>query len=278
MRGFLALLSTALLAQVSQPTKTQPAPTRPKTSATSGSTAAKTGSSAAKTGSSAAKTGSSAATRPANQAKNSATVTPANMTDEQKTIYALGLSIARSISQFDLSPAELDIVKQAITDAGAGKPAVPLETWGPRIQGFAQARTQRVSEREKAASSDYLTKAAAESGVVKTESGLLYKELVPGTGASPKPTDTVKVNYRGTLINGQEFDSSYARNAPAEFALNRVIPCWTEGVQKMKVGGKARLVCPAQIAYGDRGQPGIPGGAALIFEIELLDIVPGSPQ
>jgi len=200
------------------------------------------------------------------------------MTDEQKTIYALGLSVARSISQFDLSPAELDIVKQAIADAAAGKPAVPIETWGPKIQAFAQERGQRVAEREKAESTAYLAKAAAEPDVLKTESGLIYKELVPGTGASPKATDAVKVNYRGTLVNGQEFDSSYARNAPAEFALNRVIPCWTEGVQKMKVGGKARLVCPAQIAYGDRGQPGIPGGAALIFEIELLDIVAGTPQ
>jgi len=200
------------------------------------------------------------------------------MTEEQKTIYALGLSISRSISQFDLSPAELDIVKQAITDAAAGKPAVELETWGPKIQGFAQARAQKVADREKEVATAYLAKAASEPGVVKTDSGLLYRELVPGTGPSPKPTDTVKVNYRGTLVNGKEFDSSYARNAPAEFALNRVIPCWTEGVQKMKVGGKATLVCPAQIAYGERGQPGIPAGAALIFQIELLEITGGTPQ
>ncbi len=270
MRGILVLLSTALLAQVTPPTKPQATQTKPKTTTSTGSTATKSGSTAAKTGSSAA--------RPANAAKNQTPLTAATMTDEQKTIYALGLSIARSISQFDLSPAELDIVKQAISDVAAGKPAVPIETWGPKIQGFAQARTQRVAEREKAESTAYLTKAAAEPGVVKTESGLIYKEITPGTGGSPKPTDTVKVNYRGTLINGQEFDSSYSRNAPAEFALNRVIPCWTEGVQKMKVGGKARLVCPAQIAYGDRGQPGIPGGAALIFEIELLDITAGTPQ
>ena len=263
MRGTLVLLSTALLAQVTPATKPQAAQTKPKTSTTTGSPAAKTGSTAVK---------------PATAAKTPSHLTPATMTDEQKTIYALGLSIARSISQFDLSPAELEIVKQAIADAAAGKPALPIETWGPKIQGLAQERTQRVSEREKAVSTAYLAKAATEPGVVKTESGLIFKDITPGTGASPKATDTVKVNYRGTLVNGQEFDSSYARNAPAEFALNRVIPCWTEGVQKMKVGGKARLVCPAQIAYGDRGQPGIPGGAALIFEIELLDIVAGTPQ
>jgi FKBP-type peptidyl-prolyl cis-trans isomerase FkpA len=200
------------------------------------------------------------------------------MTDEQKTIYALGLSIAQSISQFDLSPAELEVVKEALTDGTAGKPAIELSTWGPKIQGLAGARGQRVAEREKAASAAYLDKAAGQPGVVKTDSGLIYKETAPGTGPSPKATDTVKVNYRGTLVNGKEFDSSYARNAPAEFALNRVIPCWTEGVQKMKVGGKATLVCPAQIAYGERGQAGIPGGAALTFEVELLEIVGGSPQ
>ncbi|MFL6447084.1 MAG: FKBP-type peptidyl-prolyl cis-trans isomerase [Bryobacteraceae bacterium] len=200
------------------------------------------------------------------------------MTDEQKTIYALGLSIAQSISQFDLSPAELDVLKQAVTDGNSGKPALELSTWGPKIQGFAQERSQRLAEREKAVSADYLAKVAGEAGVVKTDSGLLYKEIVPGTGPSPKATDTVKVNYRGTLVNGKEFDSSYARNEPAQFALNRVIPCWTEGVQKMKVGGKSRLVCPAQIAYGERGQPGIPGGAALTFEIELLEIPGGSGQ
>ena len=102
----------------------------------------------------------------------------------------------------------------------------------------------------------------------------MYRELAAGTGDSPKATDKVKVNYRGTLINGTEFDSSYKRNAPAEFPLNGVIPCWTEGVQRMKVGGKSRLVCPSEIAYGDAGRPSIPPGATLIFEIELLAINP----
>lgn len=117
-------------------------------------------------------------------------------------------------------------------------------------------------------------KAAAQPGAVKTASGLIYRELTPGSGASPKATDTVKVHYRGTLIDGKEFDSSYARNEPAEFPLNRVIRAWTEGVQMMKVGGKSQLVCPASIAYGQRGAPpDIPGGATLVFEVELLDIL-----
>jgi FKBP-type peptidyl-prolyl cis-trans isomerase FkpA len=194
------------------------------------------------------------------------------MTDEEKTIYALGLTVSNSLGQFDLSPAELEIIKRAMTDAAARKPAVELDTWGPKIQGLAQARGTRVAGREKTASAAYLTKAAAEAGSVKTDSGLIYREMRPGTGESPKATDTVKVNYRGTLVNGTEFDSSYKRNEPAEFPLNGVIPCWTEGVQKMKIGGKATLICPSDLAYGDQGRPSIPGGATLIFEIELLEI------
>ena len=131
----------------------------------------------------------------------------------------------------------------------------------------------RVTEHQKAASKAYLEKAAAEPGAVRTASGLIYRELKVGSGDSPKATDTVKVQYRGTLVDGTEFDSSYKRNEPAQFALNRVIPCWTEGLQKMKPGGKAMLVCPSDLAYGDQGRPSIPGGATLIFEIELLEIV-----
>lgn len=122
---------------------------------------------------------------------------------------------------------------------------------------------------------NYLEKAAREPGAVKTSSGLIYRELRPGTGPSPTATDTVKVNYRGTLTDGTEFDSSYKRNEPISFPLNQVISCWTEGVQKMKVGGKSQLVCPASIAYGEEGRPpAIPGGATLVFEIELLGIGP----
>jgi FKBP-type peptidyl-prolyl cis-trans isomerase FkpA len=131
-----------------------------------------------------------------------------------------------------------------------------------------------LAEQQKVASKAYLAKVAAEPGVIKTESGLIYTDIQPGTGASPAASDTVKVNYRGTLIDGTEFDSSYKRNQPAQFPLSGVIRCWTEGLQKMKVGGKARLVCPSDIAYGDSGRPPtILGGAALVFEIELLEIV-----
>jgi FKBP-type peptidyl-prolyl cis-trans isomerase FkpA len=197
---------------------------------------------------------------------------PKPETDEEKTVYSIGLSIYQSLGQFDLTPAEIDLVKQALTDAAANKPAVELSTWGPKIQTLASARASRGASKEKEASAAYLTKAAAEPGALKTDSGLIYRELRPGTGASPKATDTVKVNYRGTLTNGTEFDSSYKRNEPAQFPLSGVIRCWTEGVQKMKVGGKASLVCPSDLAYGDQGRPSIPGGATLVFEVELLEI------
>ena len=197
---------------------------------------------------------------------------PPLATDEEKTIYSLGLTMYRSLSQFDLSPTELEIVKRALADAAAGKPAVELSEWGPKIQPLSTARGARVAEREKAAATIYLAKAAAEPGAAKTESGLIYREVRPGTGNSPKATDTVKVNYRGTLIDGTEFDNSYKRNQPAEFQLNGVIKCWTEGVQMIKTGGKSVLICPSGLAYGDQGRPSIPGGATLIFEIELLEI------
>jgi FKBP-type peptidyl-prolyl cis-trans isomerase len=216
-----------------------------------------------------------AAPKPAAAAapKPAAAATPGKPgTDEEKEVYALGLSIYRSLAQFDLSPPELELVKQALTDAAQNKPAIELNTWGPKLDTFASARSSRVASREKASSTAYLTKAAAEPGAQKTTSGLIYREMRPGTGVSPKATDTVKVNYRGTLTNGTEFDSSYSRNMPAEFPLNGVIKCWTEGVQKMRVGGKSQLVCPSDLAYGDQGRPSIPGGATLIFEVELLDV------
>lgn len=115
---------------------------------------------------------------------------------------------------------------------------------------------------------------AAEPKEEKTSSGIAITMLKEGTGPSPKGADTVKVHYRGTLTSGKEFDSSYGRGQPAVFPLNRVIPCWTEGVQMIKIGGKARLVCPPNLAYGSRGVPGtIPPDSTLIFEVELLEIL-----
>jgi FKBP-type peptidyl-prolyl cis-trans isomerase len=196
--------------------------------------------------------------------------------DTDKEIYALGLSVARSLSVFNLNDKELELLEAGIADGVSGKtPKVDLATYGPKLQELAKARSAQVAEIEKKASEDYLKKAAAEKGAVKSESGLIFNDVTPGKGPNPTPDSTVKVNYKGTLRDGTVFDSSYERKAPVTFGLKQVIPCWTEGVQKMKVGGKAKLVCPAQIAYGDRGAPPlIKPGAALTFEVELLEIVP----
>lgn len=195
--------------------------------------------------------------------------------EAQKTVYALGLSMARNLQALNLSEAELDLVKAGLTDGVLARPPkVPLNTYGPKIQALAKERQTAGAEVEKKASEAFLAEATAEKGAVRTESGLVIKEIVPGKGASPKPENTVKVHYHGTLRDGAVFDSSVERKSPATFALNQVIPCWTEGVQKMKVGGKSKLVCPSKIAYGDRGAPPmIKPGATLVFEVELLEIV-----
>ncbi len=198
----------------------------------------------------------------------------ADMTEDQKTLYALGVVLGQQANaSFNLNPAELEFIKKGMSDViSGGKPAVELETYGPKIQQLAQTRRAALNEKNLAAGKEVLEKAAKEAGAVKTESGLVYLSLKEGSGASPAPTDVVKVNYKGTLPDGKEFDSSYKRGEPAEFPLNGVIKCWTEGVQKMKVGGKAKLTCPAAIAYGENGMGPIPGNATLSFEVELLSV------
>jgi FKBP-type peptidyl-prolyl cis-trans isomerase FkpA len=203
---------------------------------------------------------------------------PANpQTEDQKTLYALGMSIGRSVGMFNLTADELEYVKAGITAQVKGdKAPVDLQEYGPKIQGLAMSRQSAKSAGEKEKGKAFLEQAAKEEGAQKTESGMVYKETQAGTGAQPKSSDIVKVHYKGTLTDGKEFDSSFKRGEPATFPLNGVIRCWTEGVQKMKVGGKARLVCPSDLAYGDRGAPpDIPGGATLVFEVELLDVTPG---
>jgi FKBP-type peptidyl-prolyl cis-trans isomerase FkpA len=203
--------------------------------------------------------------------------------DDEAAIYAVGFSIWRTLAPLDLSPAEVEILKRGLSDAVAGKTGISTREMAPKVEALRRARAQRAASKEKAAAAAYLERAEKEPGAIKSPSGLVYFELRPGSGDSPQATDTVRVHYRGTLIDGTEFDSSYKRPQHAQFPLSNVIPCWTEGVQKMKVGGKARLLCPSSIAYGDRGQlsrdrrrPSIPGGATLIFEVELAEIVKGT--
>ena len=194
--------------------------------------------------------------------------------DEQKILYAIGLSVARSLAVFDLAPAELDVVKQGLTDAFSGKKLDPeLSSYNEKIQEFARVRRKALGEKQAGAGKEFLEKAAKEKGAVKTPSGMVYQSLKEGKGKSPNASSTVEVNYRGTLTNGKEFDSSYKRNQSISFPLSGVIPCWTEGVQLMKPGGKAKLVCPPELAYGARGAGrDVPPNATLIFEVELLNV------
>jgi FKBP-type peptidyl-prolyl cis-trans isomerase FkpA len=199
----------------------------------------------------------------------------ADLTDDQKTLYALGASLGRQLERFSLTADELAVVKQGIDDSVLGKDLqVDPNDQRPQIQALVQTRTAALAVEQKKLAEAFQTKAAAEAGAEKTASGLIYKEITAGTGESPTDASRVKVHYRGTLTDGTEFDSSYERDAPATFPLGGVIKCWTEGVQKMKVGGKSQLVCPSDIAYGDAGRPpSIPPGATLVFEVELLEIL-----
>jgi len=200
---------------------------------------------------------------------------PSLNTEDDKTLYALGLLVSRSLANFNLTEAEIATVLAGIGDGVRKAPEkVDLQVYGPKVQALHAARVGAASDAEKKAGDTYLARAALEQGASRSASGLVIQTIKPGTGASPKATDTVKVHYHGTLTDGTVFDSSVERKEPATFPLNRVIPCWTEGLQKMRVGGKSRLVCPPALAYGDQGAPPrIKPGATLVFEVELLDIV-----
>jgi FKBP-type peptidyl-prolyl cis-trans isomerase FkpA/FKBP-type peptidyl-prolyl cis-trans isomerase FklB len=195
--------------------------------------------------------------------------------DDDKTMYAIGIALSQNLRGFGLSEHETELIEAGLADGALGKePKVDLQTYGPKINQLRQTRLASAAAAEKKASEGFLTKAASEKGAKKTASGLVYVEEKAGTGDAPKPTDTVKVHYTGKLTDGTVFDSSVQRGEPATFPLNGVIKCWTEGVQMMKVGGKAKLVCPSDIAYGDQGHPPqIKPGATLVFDVELLEIV-----
>jgi FKBP-type peptidyl-prolyl cis-trans isomerase FkpA len=196
-------------------------------------------------------------------------------TEDQKTLYALGLMLGKNIGVFNLNKDELAMVQAGMSSAVLKeKTQVELETYGPKIDAMARARqaTGAVAEKEKAKKA--AEAASKEAGAIKTASGMVIRTTKPGTGPMPASTDKVKVHYVGTLLDGTEFDSSVKRKEPATFPLDGVIKCWTEGLQKMKVGEKAKLLCPSEIAYGDQGRPPqIPGGATLLFDVELLEIV-----
>lgn len=194
-------------------------------------------------------------------------------TEDQKTLYALGLLLGRNIKPFALKPDELAIVKAGLGDAVTdAKPQVELDTYGPKVNELAQKRAAAGADEAKKKGQEFADNAAKQKDATTTPSGVVMRTLTAGAGPSPAADDVVKVHYEGKLIDGTVFDSSISRGEPAEFPLNQVVPCWTEALQKMKKGEKSHIVCPSSVAYGDRGSPPlIPPGATLSFEVELLD-------
>lgn len=221
---------------------------------------------------------------PAAKADKPAAPAPAKdgfKSDDERAIYSIGYQIGRNVGPFGFTTAELKILENGLRDSALNKPAaVDVGLFAPRVNELLDKRMAAAVAPEKAAGKAFAEKFAQEDGVKPIPNGGWYKVLKEGGGSAPTAEDTVKVHYRGTLRDGTEFDSSYSRNEPATFPLKGVIPCWTNGVAQMKVGGKAKLVCPSDAAYGDAGRrPTIKGGSTLIFEVELLEIVkPEAPK
>jgi FKBP-type peptidyl-prolyl cis-trans isomerase len=186
------------------------------------------------------------------------------------------------LAEWGFTQAEADSIAKGVLSALNGKDSpYQLQKVGPAMDEFIQKRQaallQSMKTKNMGEAADFFTKLAANKNVIELPDGLRYEILKPGDGPAPKLTDTVRVNYVGTLLNGTEFDSSIKRGQPAEFELNKVIVGWSEGLQKTGKGGKIKLYVPPQLAYGDDGRPGIPPGSVLIFEIELLDIKAAAP-
>ncbi|HET9475717.1 MAG TPA: FKBP-type peptidyl-prolyl cis-trans isomerase [Steroidobacteraceae bacterium] len=201
------------------------------------------------------------------------------VTEDEKTLYAIGVYLSKQVEPFALKPEEVTQVQKGFADGVAGnKPVVTIEEYIPKIQALQMARMQATSEKVAGEETAYLDKTQKETGATKTASGMLIKHTQEGKGASPAATDQVSVNYAGRFTSGEEFDSSVKNGGPVTFPLDRVIPCWTEGLQLMKVGGKAQLVCPSGLAYGQGGKPPtIPANSTLLFDVELLEIVKAPP-
>jgi FKBP-type peptidyl-prolyl cis-trans isomerase FkpA len=202
-------------------------------------------------------------------------------TDKDKVSYMVGMQIGGSLATIK-DEVDLKIVFAAIESTLAGKdplltPEQAMEVqrgFAERLQGKRAAEMQEQATKNKAEGEAFLAKNKSASGVKATESGLQYQVITEGKGPKPAATDTVRVHYVGTLLDGTTFDSSVARGEPAQFALNAVIPGWTEGLQLMPVGSKYKLWIPSELGYGDRGTPGPIGpNATLVFEVELLEIV-----
>jgi FKBP-type peptidyl-prolyl cis-trans isomerase FkpA len=194
-------------------------------------------------------------------------------TEDQKTLYALGQWLGQNVEDAALSEDEISAVFLGLSDRALGRePRVDMEQYGSLLPLFMQRRLLVAAEAALVEATGFVDEQAQTEGAIRTESGMVIQEIEAGTGARPAADDTVTVHYHGTLPNGRVFDSSVERGEPATFPLSGVIPCWTEGVQTIQAGGKSRLICPPDLAYGPGGVPGIPGNSALVFEVELVEI------
>jgi FKBP-type peptidyl-prolyl cis-trans isomerase FkpA len=194
--------------------------------------------------------------------------------EDDKTFYAMGYMLGGNLQRLSLSDAEIAALYKGISMAAKNdKSEVDMAKYQNRIQEVFKSRMDKVSQKEKDSGKAYLEKFVGQEGATKTASGLAYKVIKEGTGATPAAEDIVEVHYHGTLLDGTVFDSSVERGKPISFPLNRVIKGWTEGLQTMKEGGKSKFVIPADLAYGEAGAPPkIPGGATLVFEVELFKV------
>jgi FKBP-type peptidyl-prolyl cis-trans isomerase FkpA len=206
---------------------------------------------------------------------------PLSPKEVQQALYALGALLPQRtpLGALQLTPQELEVVLESFTRAALLRPeARPARPGGPLLDQLLKEREAARAAAVRSAGDAYLARVAARPGVVKLLSGALYEELQPGEGRRPVGDDHVKVHYRGTLADGTEFDSSHARNEPAQLALDAVIRCWREGLSRLRQGGRARLTCPPEAAYGAQGTPTIPPNSVLVFEVELLSVArPGEP-
>ena len=196
----------------------------------------------------------------------------------EKIIYTMGVLFGERLKSIQPSEKEIDVLIQGVEDGLGEKKQIDIKKYSSNFRTLFRERGQKVAKKMEEVGAKYMEKFVAEEGGLKTESGIGYKILKQGTGKNPQSSDRVKVHYHGTLVDGTVFDSSVERKNPLSFPLGGVIKCWKEGMQMIKVGGKIKLVCPSNLAYGIRGAPPkIPGGSTLIFEVELLEIVPGQP-
>lgn len=203
-----------------------------------------------------------------------AAAAPSFETNEQELLYFWGTTFGQQLENARVTdPKELEWIVRGLQDRAAGRSPSFGDEYPSLLNNFLVLRAAEAAKAEAAAGATYVDAMAREPGARRTESGLVYRELARGAGARPTKESRVKVHYVGTLRDGRVFDSSRDRGAPLETGLTAVIPCWTEGITLMKAGGRAKITCPPGLAYGERGNARIPGGAALTFDVELLEVV-----